>query len=280
MRKQDHTSRRAFVKSALGAAVAAGIAPNILRAGDQRMSTTTATGRPTVIGSGEHTYEVIDEWAKLPAGKQFGNTHGVCETADGRIFIHNASPTGDCVCEFDPDGQFIRSWGKEYNPGAHGMQLRKEGGEEFLYFATTSNHTCAKTSLKGERVFQLEYPKDAKNAAGQPCYASAEKYSPTNIAFAPGDNAGDFYVADGYGSNYIHHHNGKGEHIRTWGGTGSDAGQLKSPHGIWCDTRDANNPMLIVADRSNVRLQYFTLDGKYVSMITHELRHPCHFDQL
>jgi hypothetical protein len=89
----------------------------------------------------------------------------VCETADGRIFIHNASPSGDCVCEFDPDGKFIRSWGKEYNPGAHGMQLRIEGGEEFLYFATTSNHTCAKTNLKGERVFQLEYPKDAKNAA-------------------------------------------------------------------------------------------------------------------
>jgi hypothetical protein len=67
--------------------------------------------------------------------------------------------------------------------------------------------------------------------------------------------------------------------VRTWGGTGSDAGQLKCPHGIWCDTRDANNPQLVVADRSNVRLQYFTLDGKYVSTVTHELRHPCHFDQ-
>src|SRR5436190_17517050 len=145
MRKQDHTSRRAFVKSALGAAVAAGIAPNILRAGEQRMSTTTGTGRPTVIGSGEHTYEVIDEWAKLPAGKQFGNTHGVCETADGRIFIHNGSPTGDSMCVFDPDGKFITSWGKEYAHGAHGLQLRKEADGEFLYLAETGQHFVAKT---------------------------------------------------------------------------------------------------------------------------------------
>ena len=282
---QHDLSRRAFVKSALGAAVAAGVGPTILRAGETRMNATTETGRPLIIGSGQHTYQVIDEWAKLPSGKKFGNTHGVCETADGRIFIHNASPTGDCVCEFDPQGKFIRSWGKEYSPGAHGMQLRTEGGEEFLYFATTSNHTCAKTDLKGERVFGLEYPKDARNAKGEPCYAdddkkpAAAKYSPTNIAFAPGDNGGDFYVADGYGSNYIHQYNGKGEYIRTWGGTGTDVGQLRCPHGIWCDTRDPSKPQLVVADRSNVRLQYFTLDGQYVSTISHELRAPCHFDQ-
>src|SRR5205085_8372872 len=102
--------------------------------------------KPLVIGIGKHTYEVQDDWAKLPDGKKFGNTHGVCETADGRIFIHSPSPTGDAVVEYDPDGKFIRSWGEEFKQGAHGMQLRVENGEEFLYFATTSQHTVVKTN--------------------------------------------------------------------------------------------------------------------------------------
>ena len=90
---------------------------------------------------------------------------------------------------------------------------------------------------------------------------------------------GDFYVADGYGSHYVHRYNAKGEYQSTFGGQGKDAGQLKTPHGIHCDTRDPANPTIVVADRSNVRLQWFTLDGKFIKMVTDELRHPCHFDQ-
>lgn len=268
-------TRRRFVRTGLGTALAAAIAPRILHAADKAKPST----RPTIVGKGAHTYEVIDNWPRLPKGKEFGNTHGVCETSDGRIFIHNTSPTGDSICEFDPDGNFIRSWGQQFAPGAHGMQLRKESDGEFLYLAPTSLHKVFKTTLTGEVLFELRYPKDAKNAAGQPCYTDESKFVPTNIAFAPGDSSGDFYVADGYGSNYIHQYSGKGEYIRTWGGAGSDAGQLKCPHGIWCDTREQNNPMIVVADRANIRLQYFTLDGKYISMVSDELRHPCHFDQ-
>jgi hypothetical protein len=35
---------------------------------------------------------------------------------------------------------------------------------------------------------------------------------------------------------------------------------------------------VLVADRGNTRLQYFTMDGEYLSMVTEELRRPCHFD--
>ena len=63
----------------------------------------------------------------------------------------------------------------------------------------------------------LDYPKDAKNAAGEPCYENEKKYIPTNIAFAPN---GDFYVADGYGSYYVHRYNIKRQlhfHLRRQG---------------------------------------------------------------
>jgi hypothetical protein len=269
----SNLSRRSFVKQGVAAAIAVSAAPAILKGAEMK-----------TLGEGRYKYEVVEGWGQLPEGKKYGHTHGVCETADGRIFIHNASPTGDSTCIFDADGKFIKSWGPQYKDGAHGMQLRKEGNQEFLYLAPTSMHKVFKTTLDGEVVMELGVP-DAKNAKGEACYPDPNKYVPTNIAFGPN---GDFYVADGYGSNYIHQYDKAGKYIRTWGGTGTDDGQLKCPHGIWCDTRDAANPMILVADRSNVRLQWFTLDGKHIKTISQAdagkegkdiLRHPCHFDQ-
>lgn len=261
-----HTSRRTFIKATGAAAIAAAV-PTILHAEDK------ADAKALVVGSGGHTYEVLDGWAKLPENMHFGDTHAIAETADGRIFVHHNGH--DSVCIFDPDGKFIKAWGK-YEGAAHGMQLRKEGNEEFLYLAPTGMHKVQKTTLDGEVLWTIEYPKDAKNSDGKPCYNGPDRYVPTNIAFGPN---GDFYVADGYGSNYVHQYSMKGEYIRTWGGSGKGEGQLSCPHGIWCDTRDAANPTILVADRSNVRLQWFTLDGKFIKMVRDELRHPCHFDQ-
>jgi hypothetical protein len=280
MSNQPSSSRRSFLRTGIGAAVAAASAPLLLKAQDK---TTPEGARPTVIGSGEHTYKVIDNWAKLPAGKRFGNTHGVCETGDGRIFIHNASPTGDSMCVFDPDGKFITSWGKAYAPGAHGLQLRKEADGEFLYLATTGQHFVAKTDLDGKELFRIGCPKDAKNAKGETCYPDPNRYVPTNIAFHPTD--GSFYVSDGYGLGYVHRYSAKGEYLSTFGGTGTTDGLFKCPHGITVDSRDAANPRILVADRENYRLQYFDLDGKHLStqLLTKpgdgtDPQRPCHFD--
>jgi hypothetical protein len=262
------------LKTGIGAAVAAASAPLLLHAQDK---TVPADARPTVVGEGDHKYEVNDRWAKLPEGTRFGNCHGVAETADGRVLIHTPSPTGKSVIEFDPDGKFIRSWGEAYNGGAHGMQLRKEDGGEFLYFAPTGQHFVAKTDLEGNELFRLEVPQDAKDADGKPCYPDPNRYIPTNIAFHPTD--GSFYVADGYGNFFVHHYDAKGGYLRTFGGRGNTDGKFDCPHGIWVDTRDASNPRVLVADRKNVRLQYFTLDGKHLETVKPDLRHPCHFDQ-
>jgi hypothetical protein len=267
---QPAPSRRTFVRAGAGIAamVAAGVAPRVLRADDK------AAAKAKVYGTGAHTYEVVDEWAKRPENEAFGDTHMVQEVADGRIFVHHTGPKS--VHVYDPDGKFMTAWGEDMAGAAHGMDLRKEGNEEFLYFAPTGQHRVVKTNLKGEKVLEIPYPKDAKDAAGNPCYNGPDRYVPTFIAFAPN---GDFYVTDGYGSFFVHRYNIKGEYQSTFGGPGSGEGQLQVPHGIWCDTRDANNPTILVADRSNVRLQWFTLDGKFLKIMKEELRHPCHFDQ-
>ncbi len=253
---QHKTSRRMFIKAA-GAAAFVASAPMII-ADDKPLE------KNPIIGEGEYKYECIHGWAKLPEGMRFGNTHMVQEDAQGRIFIHHQGGAPDSIAIFDPDGKFIKSWGKEWR-------------------------------LDGEQVYVLEYPKDAKNSKGEPCYKETEttkngkttktpaeaRYNPTNIAFGPN---GDFYVADGYGSNYVHQYNIKGEYIRTFGGSGSKDGQLSCPHGIFTDTRDAANPRILVADRSNERLQYFSMNGEHIATIKpagepNPYRAPCHFDQ-
>ncbi len=114
-----------------------------------------------------------------------------------------------------------------------------------------------KTTLKGEIVWKIQGPPDIEAYQARRRRHADAPYNPTNVAIAPN---GDIYVGDGYGSYYINQYNSKAEYIRTFGGKGSEPGQLAEPHGIWVDTRGAT-PVLVVADRRNNRLQRFTLDG-------------------
>ena len=53
---------------------------------------------------------------------------------------------------------------------------------------------------------------------------------------------------------------------------------MNCAHGIWVDTR-GQTPKVVVADRENHRLQFFSLDGQHIGFANDELRRPCHFDQ-
>ena len=260
--RETGMSRRTALKGIGSSTIAASIAPALLASGSE-----AGKRSGIVLGEGEHTYEWVEGWGRLPDGVAFGYTHGVCEDSQGRIYIHNQSK--DATIIFDPDGNYITSWGEAFKDGAHGLQLSQEGNEEYLYLADYVRHIVVKTTLAGEEVWTLRYPKDAD------VYASEEEYKPTNVAIAPN---GDFYVADGYGKSWIHQYNAKAEYIRSFGGPGSEPGKVKCPHGLWVDMR-GSEAVLVVADRGNARLQYFTLDGKHIRFVTDELRHPCHFDQ-
>jgi hypothetical protein len=220
-----------------------------------------------IIGAGDHSYEVIHGWGELPDSIHYGFTHGVVCDSRHRIFIHNQSL--DAVVIFDADGKFEKSWGEEFQKGAHGMWLNREGREEFLYLSDYVRHMVVKTTLDGEVVYTLRWPEQSG------VYESEEQYKPTNVAVAPN---GDVYVGDGYGLSYIHQYDARGEYLRTFGGKGSAAGQVDCPHGLWVDTRGAE-AVLLVADRTNQRLQTFTLDGRHIGFVTDELRRPCHFDE-
>jgi hypothetical protein len=254
-KNSDHqTSRRSFIKTA-SAATLASAAPTILHAADK------AGQKNPVLGKGEFKYEAIHNWGEVPSHIQWGNTHGVTIDADSLIYIKHQSSADtpiDAIAVFDPSGKFVRSFGKEYHRGGHGIDIRNEGGEEFLYLSDVHNRQVVKTNLKGEQVWKISYPTEPG------VYEKIEQFRPTNIAFAPD---GGFYVGDGYGSHYIHQYDKNAKWIRTWGGEGTEPGKMRTPHGMWLDDRPGRKPSIVVCDRANARLQYFTLDGEFISFV-------------
>jgi hypothetical protein len=260
--------RRDFLKQTAAAGAAtwvSGVAPRVLHASDK-----AGTKNP-VIGKGEHRYECLHDWGQLPPHIRWETTHGVTVDEAGFIYIKHlgfGKNVMDTIVVFDKDGKFVRSFGKEYYRGGHGIDIRKEAGEEFLYLSDIHHRHVSKTNLKGELVWRRTYPTEPG------VYKKAEQYSPTNVAFAPD---GGFYVGDGYGSHFIHQYDKDAKWVRTWGGFGAEPGKMKTPHGLWLDDRPERTPSLVVADRANARLQYFTLDGKHIGFVQ-GLLFPAHFD--
>lgn len=235
-------------------------APLILGATDK------AGTRKLVLGSGAHVFEVTHDWGELPAEIKYGNTHGVCQDSQGHIYVHHtvnaASESSDTMVIFDHKGKFVRSWGPDFKGGAHGLLIRKEGSQEFLYLCDTKRGLVVKTTLDGKHVMTLGYPEESPEYAPKDD-GSKKKYSPTNLAVAPN---GNIYVGDGYGSSYVNVYTPDGKFIKTFGGKGTAPGQLDCPHGIVLDTR-GTQPILLVADRANHRIQTFNLEGEHIGFI-------------
>ncbi len=215
------------------------------------------------IGDGKYRYRVNTDWAQLPEGRRFGTTHGVVEDASGRIYIHHTGDPSTFI--FEPDGTFVKAWGEDYAVGAHGMHLNAESDGEYLYLAATSLGFVAKTTLDGEELLRIETPPRTD------IYDADHAFVPTEATVGPD---GTIYITDGYGQPWVHRYTQSAEYIDSFGGLGSEPGRLDNPHGIMLDTRGAN-PRILVSDRKNARLQYFTLDGRPDGIVEGMLRFPC-----
>ena len=234
--------------------------------------------KPLLLGSGEHTYECLHDFLMPPPDKiLWGDTQGVAQDSAGRLYVshtvHPNSPTKDAIAVFDPNGNFLTSWGARFVGGGHGLDLRRENRVEYLYHCDTAHRQVVKTTLDGTVVWEIGVPVESGVYGKDPQTGKEKPFIPTNVCFAPN---GDFYLGDGYGSSFIHRYNRHGDWQQTFGGVGTEPGKCKTPHGLWVDTR-LSEPLLAVADRGNHRIQYFTLDGKHAYFVTEGMRQPCHF---
>jgi hypothetical protein len=257
------TTRREFL-TRTGLAVAGTALAGSALAGD--------TAPKIILGEGSHKFECIHDWLVPPDNIKWGDTQGVAQDRKGNIYISHTvgagSQSDDAIVVFDKKGKFLKSWGSRFKGGGHGLDIRKEGKQEYLYHCDTAHRLVVKTDLDGAVIWEKGLPTETG------VYNDKTPFVPTNVALAPN---GDFYVTDGYGSDYIMQYNVKGELLRTFGGKGSEPGKVANAHGIWVDTR-GSEPFVAVADRANHRIQYFTMDGKHVKFVDNGMRLPCHFD--
>jgi hypothetical protein len=266
-------SRRQFLGRSAGVALAAFAAPAIV--------TASKTDSEIIVGEGDHKFEVIHNWPQLPSKYTWQTTHNVALDKDGFLYvIHEGradQPDHPSIFVFDPDGKFVRAFGKQYQGGGHGIEVKEEDGKQYLYICAYQQvKAFAKLDLNGEEVWTKHAPMKAKNADNKDIYApeedtkpelkwGADRFLPTNITFLPD---GDFFLADGYGSFYIHRFDKEGNWKSCFGGPGEGEGKFNTPHGIWYDDRPGREPSLAICDRAHHTLQYMTLDGKYIETLT------------
>jgi hypothetical protein len=178
------------------------------------------------------------------------------QDSKGRIVLLT-NHTKNNVIIYNKKGQLQEVWGTTF-PGAHGLTLNVEGGNDYLYISDNKRHEVIKTTIDGKVVKILPCPLDTDY------YESNDQYVPTETAIAKN---GDIYVADGYGLQYIMHYNSEGELINIFGGKGPEEKHFGNAHGICIDTRNGKESLLIT-DRMNNKLKRFSMEGALLS-VTH-----------
>ena len=199
------------------------------------------------------------------------NCHEMVQDAQGRLILLT-DHTKNNVLIYDRAGKVLNTWTLNYE-GAHGLTLATEGTDQFLFVTDSEMNKFCKTDLDGKVLFEKTYPKeisDYERIAKERSAASGNEVTPDSL-FKPTETAigpnGDIYVADGYGLDFIIQYDAKGNYIRHFAGKGDGETQLQNAHGVALDTRNPNNPTLLVTSRAKQEFKRFTLDGAYIETI-------------
>ena len=211
-----------------------------------------------VMGSGEHRYRVVENWAKLPEGWEFKDAAAVAVDSKDQVYVFNRGEHPMMV--FDRHGNFLRSWGEGgMFPRAHGLHI--DAGDN-LYCTDDLGHVVRKCTPEGKVLLEIGVP-------GQPSpYMSGLPFHRcTHTALSP---EGDIYVSDGYGNARVHKYSPDGKLLLSWGEPGTDPGQFNIAHNIVTDAEG----WVYVADRENHRVQVFDGEGKYETQWVN-LHRPC-----
>ena len=213
----------------------------------------------TIAGSGIYTYQLIEDWAKLPEGETFGVVSTVATDSQDRVYVLQRKDPP--VVVFDRDGNFLNSWGNGNITSPHGMTI----ANDIVYITDRDDSVAISFTLDGKPIQIIGQRGVHSDTGGQtpgdlvPRAAGPFNY-PTEMA--PGLN-GDIYVADGYRNARVHRFSADGILLNSWGEPGNDGpGQFQLPHSLLID-REAN---VYVCDRGNQRVQIFTAEGKFINM--------------
>ncbi len=274
----EKINRRKFIQSAASTGVVVGAASvglgtSSLCAQEKAPAARTSakSGNNMILGEGDYQYRIDHDFLKLPGQLSWQTTHNVAVDSENWIYVIHEGRAHlkdhPCIMVFDDKGKYIHGFGQKYQGGGHGIEVRRAGNEEFLYITTVVGHRVfAKLTLNGEEIWERRAPMESKlyapgdDVESKTLWGVRDNYKPTNVAFL---EDGGFFVADGYGAFVIHRYDAQGNYVSTIGEAGRKDGQFLLPHGLWIDSRAEEN-RLVVADRVNHRLQWFSIDGQHL----------------
>jgi peptidylamidoglycolate lyase len=243
------STRRTFVKHA-------GITSALATTGFSFNAISKSSTQGPVIGHGDYKYKVYKDWGTQdPSKVPVRDCHEMVQDSKGRLILLTNHVKNNIII-YDPSGKVIDTWTINAK-GAHGLTISQQGNEEFLLITDEKLNKVWKTTLNGKVLLELEYPKMIAD------YKEASQWKPTETAVAPN---GDFYVADGYGLNYIVQYSPEGEYIRHFGGKGNGQDQFDCCHGVTLDTR-TGSPELLITSRTKNEFKRFSLDGQHIETI-------------
>ena len=117
------------------------------------------TQAPVRTGSGGMTFDTVPGWGLRPDGSSaLGPTHGaVVVDKAGNIY----TSAGAGVFAFSPEGKVVQSYLVPKYSNLHDMEIREEGGEEYIYGARNANAEGIKFNAhSGEIVLKLDVPEE------------------------------------------------------------------------------------------------------------------------
>lgn len=240
------------------------------------------------VNDAPNPYTTDVGWAKMPEGRTWGATSAVDIDPDG-VSIWVAERCGantcwnaaegrpsplDVVLKFDPTGRLVRSFGQGMFVFPHGIHVDREGNvwvtdgqDNYPRRARGAaadapmppmpdrviGHQVYKFSPDGKLLLTLG--KAGGNRPNEPADPSSF-YQPNDVIT---NAAGDIFVAEGHGATHarISKFDRTGKFLKAWGTRGSEPGQMDQPHALAFDSRGR----LVVADRSNNRIQIFDQEG-------------------
>jgi len=172
---------------------------------------------------------------------------GIDVAPDGSIYILDSGNAR--VQKFDPQGQFLLSWGEsgkeagqfslEYYTGPCGLAAGPDGS---VYVADTWNHRVQKFDSEGRFIRLLTG-------------AGGSFFGPRDVTV---DNSGNVYVVD-TGNKRIQKFDSDGKFLLQWGRAGALPGELDEPVGIAIGPDE----MVYVIDTGNRRIQSFDPNGRF-----------------
>ena len=178
-------------------------------------------------------YRMLDKWAQLPEGRQWGAPIGVeVDHRDGKsIWVFDRCGENSCtgsnlapIMKFDASGKLVTNFGAGMFNFPHGLFVDRDGN----VWVTDGRgeggkgHTVIKFAADGKMLMTLGKP----GVAGD---GPDSFNSPSDVVVAPN---GDIFVADGHGegtNDRIVKLSKDGKFIKAWGKHGSAQASSTSP---------------------------------------------------